>query len=252
MTAAGVLPALAKDTVLVSDFWAPYWSFDVLHAVCGAHLGRELVAAAEVPGQAGWAEAMDRLLVEINRTTGRAATPARTLWPPRCWATTGAATTSWSRPAGRPTLNTVPGSAGTAPTQTRQPARPPGHPPRRGAALRRGPASPVHEQRFRARCPPPEDPYEGRRMPAHHGRRPSVLPVTLIPVHGTQARPVRLRRHADAPRRHPMDASHHQPNQLSSYQQESPFSCHAAHLPRPTTWTRARWCAWPGGRPQSA
>jgi len=72
MTAAGVLPALAKDTVLVSDFWAPYWSFDVLHAVCGAHLGRELVAAAEVPGQAGWAEAMDRLLVEINRTTGRA------------------------------------------------------------------------------------------------------------------------------------------------------------------------------------
>jgi len=112
MTAAGVLPALAKDTVLVSDFWAPYWSFDVLHAVCGAHLGRELVAAAEVPGQAGWAEAMDRLLVEINRTTAGPATPARTLWPPRCWAATGAATTSWSRPAGRPTLNTVPGSAG--------------------------------------------------------------------------------------------------------------------------------------------
>jgi transposase len=72
MTAAGVLPALSPDTVLVSDFWAPYWRFDVLHAVCGAHLGRELVAAAEVPGQGGWAEAMDRLLAEINRTAGRA------------------------------------------------------------------------------------------------------------------------------------------------------------------------------------
>jgi transposase len=72
MTEAGVLPALSPDTVLVTDFWGPYWSFDVIHAVCGAHLGRELVAAAEVPGQNGWAEAIDRLLTEINRTTGRA------------------------------------------------------------------------------------------------------------------------------------------------------------------------------------
>lgn len=66
MEEAAVLPALSADTVLVSDFWAPYWRFDVLHAVCGAHLGRELVAAAEVPGQAGWAKALDRLLIEMN------------------------------------------------------------------------------------------------------------------------------------------------------------------------------------------
>lgn len=62
------LPALSPDTVLVSDFWSPYWKYDVVHAVCGAHLGRELVAAAEVEGQGGWAQPLDRLLREINAT----------------------------------------------------------------------------------------------------------------------------------------------------------------------------------------
>ena len=69
MTAAGVLPRLRPDTVLVHDFWAPYWTFEVVHAVCGAHLLRELSAAAEIDGQIGWAEAVDRLLCEINTTT---------------------------------------------------------------------------------------------------------------------------------------------------------------------------------------
>src|SRR5664280_251331 len=72
MTEGGVLPALSRDAVLVHDFWAPYWHFDVTHAVCGAHLGRELVAAAEVEGQADWASGLDRLLIEINRTVARA------------------------------------------------------------------------------------------------------------------------------------------------------------------------------------
>ncbi|HEX7537354.1 MAG TPA: IS66 family transposase [Dermatophilaceae bacterium] len=69
MREAGVLPALSADTVLVHDFWAPYWTFHVAHAVCGAHLGRELAAAGEVDGQADWADGLDRLLAEINRTT---------------------------------------------------------------------------------------------------------------------------------------------------------------------------------------
>jgi len=72
MTEGGVLPALSRDAVLVHDFWAPYWHFDVTHAVCGAHLGRELVAAAEVEGQADWASGLDRLLIEINRTVASA------------------------------------------------------------------------------------------------------------------------------------------------------------------------------------
>ncbi|MGI8535674.1 MAG: IS66 family transposase [Mycobacteriales bacterium] len=73
MLEAGVLDALSPDTVLVSDFWAPYWTFNLTHAVCGAHLGRELVSAAEVNGQSDWAQGLDRLLLEINR----AATQAR-------------------------------------------------------------------------------------------------------------------------------------------------------------------------------
>lgn len=72
MTAAGVLPTLPTDAVLVSDFWSPYWTFDVVHAVCGAHLGRELVAAGEIDGQGGWADGLDRLLLEINRTAAAA------------------------------------------------------------------------------------------------------------------------------------------------------------------------------------
>lgn len=75
MKEGAVLPALSANTVLVTDFWAPYWRFDVLHAVCGAHLGRELVAAAEVPGQGDWAKSLDALLIEINHT----ATGARNL-----------------------------------------------------------------------------------------------------------------------------------------------------------------------------
>ena len=42
------------------------------HAVCSAHLGRELVAASEVPGQEPWATGMDRLLAELIRITHRA------------------------------------------------------------------------------------------------------------------------------------------------------------------------------------
>lgn len=82
MKAAGVLPALAPDAVLVHDFWAPYWGFDVRHAVCAAHLLRELVAAAEAAGQADWAEGVDRLLRELNRAAHAArATGADALAP---------------------------------------------------------------------------------------------------------------------------------------------------------------------------
>ncbi len=75
MIEAGVLAGLSPDTVLVTDFWAPYWTFNLTHAVCGAHLGRELVSAAEVAGQTDWADGLDRLLIEMNRT----ATAAREL-----------------------------------------------------------------------------------------------------------------------------------------------------------------------------
>jgi hypothetical protein len=43
------------------------WTFNLTRAVCGAHLGREQVAAAEVESQTDWTQGLDELLLEINR-----------------------------------------------------------------------------------------------------------------------------------------------------------------------------------------
>lgn len=53
MDAAGVLPGF--HGVAVHDGWSPYWRYPTArHALCAAHLLRDLEAAAELPGQ-GWA-----------------------------------------------------------------------------------------------------------------------------------------------------------------------------------------------------
>jgi transposase len=53
MDAAGVLPGF--QGVAVHDGWSPYWRYPkATHALCAAHLLRELEAVAELPGQ-GWA-----------------------------------------------------------------------------------------------------------------------------------------------------------------------------------------------------
>jgi transposase len=66
MDAAGVLPGVA-----VHDGWAPYWRYDVTHALCGAHLLRELEAIGDEPGQ-GWAAGMAELLVDAKLVADRA------------------------------------------------------------------------------------------------------------------------------------------------------------------------------------
>jgi transposase len=53
MDAAGVLPGFGG--VAVHDGWAPYWRYQgATHALCAAHLLRELEGVAELEGQ-GWA-----------------------------------------------------------------------------------------------------------------------------------------------------------------------------------------------------
>jgi transposase len=70
MDAAGVLPGFGG--VAVHDGWAPYWRYqDVTHALCGAHLLRELEAISEEPGQ-GWAAGMAELLVDAKLVADRA------------------------------------------------------------------------------------------------------------------------------------------------------------------------------------
>jgi transposase len=70
MDAAGVLPGFGG--VAVHDGWAPYWRYeDVRHALCGAHLLRELEAITDQPGQ-GWAAGMAELLVDAKLAADRA------------------------------------------------------------------------------------------------------------------------------------------------------------------------------------
>ncbi len=70
MDQAGVLPGFVG--VAVHDGWAPYWSYtQATHALCGAHLLRELDAIAEEPRQ-GWAAGMAELLVDVKLVADRA------------------------------------------------------------------------------------------------------------------------------------------------------------------------------------
>ena len=52
--------------VLVHDRLAMYWKLKAKHAVCGAHLLRDLAKVAAVATQAAWATGLAALLVEIN------------------------------------------------------------------------------------------------------------------------------------------------------------------------------------------
>ena len=115
MKDAGVIRALPPDdTVLVTNFWAPYWNFNVTHAVCSAHLGRELVAAAEVragkTGPRGWTTCWPR---SIGSPTGPVTSAETDSQSPR-WPSTGTGTTDSSRPGGRPTPTIAPVGAGNS------------------------------------------------------------------------------------------------------------------------------------------
>lgn len=63
--AHGILPK--RMGVLVHDCWAPYWLLDdSIHALCNAHLLRELVYVKEITGQ-DWPQAMTDLLLNANK-----------------------------------------------------------------------------------------------------------------------------------------------------------------------------------------
>jgi transposase len=66
MDAGGVLPNFTGITV--HDCWAPYWKYLlVIHAICCAHLLRELVAAEERHPEQKWATAFIRLLLDMKK-----------------------------------------------------------------------------------------------------------------------------------------------------------------------------------------
>lgn len=55
-----------RIAVLVHDCWAPYWQIEADHALCNAHLLRELLYLHETTGQA-WPKNLMDLLCEANR-----------------------------------------------------------------------------------------------------------------------------------------------------------------------------------------
>ena len=52
---------------LVHDCWGPYFVFTFLHALCNAHILRELIYVEEIAKQT-WAAAFRELLLEIHRS----------------------------------------------------------------------------------------------------------------------------------------------------------------------------------------
>ncbi len=80
MDAAGVLPGFRG--VAVHDCWSPYWRYDqATHALCAAHLLRELEAAAELPGQGWAAELAEWFTIACGQATGARDAGAERLAP---------------------------------------------------------------------------------------------------------------------------------------------------------------------------
>jgi transposase len=68
MDAGGILPIFAG--IAVHDCWKPYWIYGCVHALCNAHLLRELIGVLEQTGQ-GWAERMIALLLEMKMAAAK-------------------------------------------------------------------------------------------------------------------------------------------------------------------------------------
>lgn len=78
----GILPRFKG--IVVHDRWAPYWRYEEMrHAICNAHLLRDLAAAAEITTQKLWADAMAGLLVDAKRRCDAARAASRAGLPAR-------------------------------------------------------------------------------------------------------------------------------------------------------------------------
>ncbi|KUO76342.1 MAG: hypothetical protein APF81_05015 [Desulfosporosinus sp. BRH_c37] len=64
MTAADIIPSFFGTAV--HDARGPYWKYPCLHALCNAHLLRELTFIFEQEGQT-WADTMSKLLLVIKK-----------------------------------------------------------------------------------------------------------------------------------------------------------------------------------------
>lgn len=71
MDASGVLPKFFG--IAVHDCWSPYWKYSAIsHALCCAHLLRELIAAQERYPNQKWAVEFIKLLIDMKETKEKA------------------------------------------------------------------------------------------------------------------------------------------------------------------------------------
>lgn len=75
--AIGFLPDF--DGLIVHDFWASYWKYNLQHAVCATHLLRELNGVIDHhKEQKEWAEAFQKLLLKMNKAKNKAMEKGKT------------------------------------------------------------------------------------------------------------------------------------------------------------------------------
>ena len=80
MEQCGVLPEFKG--IAMHDCWASYWNYpDIQHAVCCAHLLRELTGIDENHPEQKWASAFIDLLLEMKKVKGKAVERLRCLLP---------------------------------------------------------------------------------------------------------------------------------------------------------------------------
>lgn len=88
IAAQGVLPQFLG--VAVHDRWASYWTFPCMHALCHAHLQRDLQAVIETSG-ATWAQELKALFLAMHqateawRTTGQIPPAEQAAWERQFW-----------------------------------------------------------------------------------------------------------------------------------------------------------------------
>src|SRR4051794_28710888 len=193
--AAGVLPGFTGT--LVHDAFAPYARYSAAtHALCNAHLLRELIAVvdsqtvhppagADTPAGWCWAGQIIDALLALKAVTDTGVLPDPDVLAAHRRLVVSAAL---GRRLGRP------GAAGRGGPPPPCPGPP--HPPAPGGlpAVRHRPAGALRQQSGRARHPHGENQAEGLRVPAHPRRRPGLRRDALLPGHRGQARPPALRR----------------------------------------------------------
>lgn len=67
---------------LVHDRLAMYWAYGADHAVCGAHLVRDLAGIAEIAGHEAWCEQMTNVLLDAKNTCDAARSRGQPHLPP--------------------------------------------------------------------------------------------------------------------------------------------------------------------------